>query len=60
MIQDDVIYQDNQSAIILDKNGNQYSSKRTRQINIRSLLVPMRITFQSKTHLEELYMKNEN
>ena len=30
-----VIYQDNQSAIRLEKNGKQSSSKRTRHINIR-------------------------
>ena len=35
MIQDNVIYQDNQSAIRLEKNGKRSISKRTRHINIR-------------------------
>ena len=35
MIQDSVIYQDNQSVIILEKNGKRSISKMTRQINIR-------------------------
>ena len=35
MIHNNVIYQDNQSAIILDKNGRRSSSKRTRHINTR-------------------------
>ena len=30
-----VLYQDNQSAILLEKNGRESSSKRTRHINIR-------------------------
>ena len=35
MIHDNVIYQDNQSAIRLEKNGGRSSRKRTRHINIR-------------------------
>ena len=35
MIQDNFIYQDNQSAIRLDKNGRRSISKSTRHINIR-------------------------
>ena len=35
MIHDNVIYQDNQTAIRLDNNGKRSSSKRTRHINIR-------------------------
>ena len=35
MIQYNVIYQDNQSAIRLENNGNKSRSKRTRHINIR-------------------------
>ena len=35
MIHYNVIYQDNQSAIILEKNGKRSSSKRTRHINTR-------------------------
>ena len=43
MIQDNVIYQDNQSAIRLEKNGKQFSSKRTRHIKIRYYLITDRI-----------------
>ena len=35
MIHDNVIYQDNQSAIRLKNNGKRSNSKRTRHINIR-------------------------
>ena len=34
-IKDSVVYQDNQSAMLLEKNGRASSSKRTRHINIR-------------------------
>ena len=43
MIQDNVIYQDNKSAIRLYKNGKQSSSKRTRHINIRYYFITDRI-----------------
>ena len=46
MIQDNVIYQYNQSAIRLEKNGKQYSSKRTRHINIRYYFITDRIMKQ--------------
>ena len=46
MIQDNVIYQDNQSAIILEKNGRQPSSKSTRHINIRYYFITDRIMKQ--------------
>ena len=46
MIQDNVIYQDNQSAIRLDKNGKQSSSKRTSHINIRYYFITDRIINQ--------------
>ena len=36
---DNVIYQDNQSAILLEKNGKMSSSKRTRHIEIRFFFV---------------------
>ena len=39
MIQDNVIYQDNQSAIRLEKNGKRSSSKRTSHINIRCYFI---------------------
>ena len=43
MIKDNVIYQDNQSTIRLEKNGKQSSSKRTRCINIRYYYITDRI-----------------
>jgi hypothetical protein len=42
-IQDSVVYQDNQSAILLEKNGRASSGKRTRHINIRYFFVQDRI-----------------
>ena len=38
-----IVYQDNQSAILLEKNGRASSSKRTRHINIRYFFVTDRI-----------------
>ena len=46
IIQDNVIYQDNQSAIRLEKNGKQYISKRTRHKNIRYYFITDRIVKQ--------------
>jgi hypothetical protein len=40
---DAVMYQDNQSAILLEKNGRASSSKRTRHLNIRYFFVHDRI-----------------
>ena len=51
MIQDNVIYQDNQSAIRLEKNGKQSSSKRTRHINIRYYFITGSI-MKHKTSVE--------
>ena len=34
-VTDNILYQDNQSAILLEKNGRRSSSKRTRALNIR-------------------------
>jgi hypothetical protein len=34
-----IIYQDNESSVLLEKNGKKSSSKRTRHINIRTFLV---------------------
>ena len=42
-VTDNVIFQDNQSAILLEKNGRASSSKRTRHINIRYFFVADRI-----------------
>jgi hypothetical protein len=38
-----IVYQDNQSAMLLEKNGRGSSSKRTRHINIRYFFVADRI-----------------
>ena len=38
-VQDSKIYQDNKSAMLLEKNGKGSSSKRTRHINIRYFFV---------------------
>jgi hypothetical protein len=42
-VQESVVYQDNQSAMLLEKNGRASSSKRTRHINIRYFFVTDRI-----------------
>jgi hypothetical protein len=42
-IRDNVVYQDNQSAILLEKNGTASSGKRTRHVNIRYFFVKDRI-----------------
>jgi hypothetical protein len=42
-IDDNVVYQDNQSTMLLAKNGRASSSKRTRHINIRYYFVADRI-----------------
>lgn len=42
-VKESIIYQDNQSAILLEKNGRASSSKRTRHINIRYFFVTDRI-----------------
>ena len=46
MIQDNVIYQDNQIAIRLEKNGKQSSSNRMSKINIRYYFITDRIMKQ--------------
>ena len=40
---DTIIYQDNKSAILLEKNGRRSSSQRTKHINIRYFFVTDRI-----------------
>jgi hypothetical protein len=42
-VKDSIVYQDNQSAILLEKNGRASSSKGTRHINIRYFFVADRI-----------------
>ena len=43
-IKESIIYQDNQSAMLLEKNGRASSSKRTRHINIRYFFVKDRVS----------------
>ena len=42
-ILDNVLFQDNKSSIILEKNGKALSSKRTKHINIRYLFITDRV-----------------
>ena len=42
-VKESIIYQDNQSSILLEKNGRGSSSKRTRHINIRYFFVTDRV-----------------
>jgi hypothetical protein len=42
-VSDSIVYQDNQSAILMEKNGRASSSKRTRHINIRYFFVTDRV-----------------
>lgn len=43
-ITDNILYQDNMSALALEKNGKQSSSKRTKHINIRYFFIQDQIT----------------
>ena len=42
-VTDNIVYQDNQSAMLLEKNGKRSSGKRTRHINIRCFFITDRI-----------------
>ncbi len=42
-VQDNILYQDNKSAILLEKNGKASSSKRTKHINIRYFFIADRV-----------------
>lgn len=42
-VKDNVLYQDNQSAMLLEQNGRGSSSKRTRHINVRFFFITDRI-----------------
>jgi hypothetical protein len=42
-VNDNIVYQDNKSAILLEKNGRASSSRRTRHINIRYFFVSDRV-----------------
>jgi hypothetical protein len=42
-VKDKVLFQDNKSSILLEKNGKASSSKRTKHINIRYLFITDRV-----------------
>jgi hypothetical protein len=48
-VRENIVYQDNRSAILLEKNGKALSSKRTKHINIRYYFVTDRINQQELT-----------
>jgi hypothetical protein len=48
-IQENIVFQDNKSAILMEKNGKASSSKRTKHINIRYYFVTDRINKQELT-----------
>jgi hypothetical protein len=48
-VKDNIVYQDNQSAMLLEKNGQQSSTKRTRHLNIRYYFVTDRIQAKQLT-----------
>jgi hypothetical protein len=43
-VKDNVLFQDNKSSILLDKNGKASSSKRTKHINIRHFFITDRVS----------------
>ena len=48
-INDNILYQDNQSAILLDKNGRASSSNKTRHINIKYFSSPTAFRMENST-----------
>jgi hypothetical protein len=42
-VQDNILFQDNKSAILLEKNGKASSSKRTKHVNIRYFFITDRV-----------------
>ena len=52
IVEDNVLHQDNKSAILLEKNGKASSSKRTRHINIRYFFIADQV---SKGNLRIVY-----
>jgi hypothetical protein len=48
-VTENIVYQDNQSAILLERNGKASSSKRTKHINIRYFFVIDRVKNQELT-----------
>ena len=56
-IKQNIVYQDNQSAIILDNNGKKSSGKRTRALNVRYFMVTDQV---KKGHLIIRYCPTDN
>ena len=56
-IEDNILYQDNKSAILLAENGRESSSKRTKHIEIRYYYVADRI---AKGRLEDSLVSNRS
>ena len=56
-IKENIIYQDNMSAILLEKNGKKSSSKRTRALNIRYFMVTDQV---KRGHLIIKYCPTDN
>ena len=48
-MKDNVVFQDNQSAILLEKNGQRSSGKRTRHLNIRYFFITDRVNKNEAT-----------
>jgi hypothetical protein len=48
-VRENIVYQDNESAILLERNGKASSSKRTKHINIRYYFVSDRINQGERT-----------
>jgi hypothetical protein len=45
-VKDDVLFQDNKSSILLEKNGKASSSNRTKHINILYFFITDRVKYQ--------------
>ena len=56
-VEDNIIYQDNQSAMLLEKNGKMSSSKRTRHLEIRFFFVTDNV---AKKHLRIEYCPTDD
>jgi hypothetical protein len=56
-INENIVYQDNQSAILLEKNGRKSSGKRTRALNVRYFMVTDQV---KKGHLIVRYCPTDD
>ena len=57
-VKDNIVYQDNKSAILLETNGRGSSSKRTRHLDVRYFFVKDRIDSGGRTGDLLSYRKN--